>query len=219
MPGVDGDPSTLEARREPPEGLSLAHLGPSGPRALRPKATQGFNGGASDDAVRGEADIALKLPQRAIGPDTENAVLLSGVEPQEVEPGLEGSHVVAPKVRIAEVEDPVLQAVSGLDQLVPRLFVDLAVHQELASLLEAPHRLLGTGPEEAVFVGIDLVPKGRQSRLQVPDRTASRASLQDCHGSHCAAGELLRRRCAAGSLSGWRPCLGLRPHGPVRGPP
>ena len=74
-----------------------------------------------EDPVAPEARVPLELGERAGGVGAEDAVFLAGIEAERVEAALELDDVVAAEHGAADVEHPVTEAKTALDQRGPRL--------------------------------------------------------------------------------------------------
>ena len=76
------------------------------------------------------------------------------------------------------VEQPVAEAVTGLDQVGPRLRPAPAVDPQTTVFLEAAHGGLGARPIGTVFLGPAVEPQPGQSPLEVANRLAGRSLRQ-----------------------------------------
>ena len=152
--GVDRDPRALERRVHPAERLGLPEHG-ARPGVDRSRADpfELVQRLGADDPVLPHGDVPLELAHGAVAAFAEDAVLASRVEPERVQPALQGADVVAPQHRHAQVQDPVAEPVAGLDELVPRLRAHAAVDQQPAALLERAHGRLGLRAELALELG------------------------------------------------------------------
>src|SRR5688500_6948237 len=120
----------------------------------------------TEDAVSGDAVLALERAHGAVGGDTEYPVFLAGVEAERVQTCLESGDVVSPHGRMLLVEVSIAQVPGGLDDLAPCVGADDPVDEDASVLLERAYRGGCARSEEPGFV-VDLVPERAQSRLDV----------------------------------------------------
>ena len=151
-------------------GLGLAHGLELPERAL------------ADDAVQGEAGVALEVEHGALDLLVVHAALRPGVEAQQVELDLELQHVVAAERRLAQVEQAVAERVAGLDELAPGVGAHAPVGEQAALLLEREDGGLGVRPEEAVHAfSAQLEALPAQAGLDVEDFFAAVAAGEVAH--------------------------------------
>ena len=135
-----------------------------------------------DDPVHPGGDVALELAHGPVRARTEDPVLLAGVEPERVQHPLERTHVVPAERRRTEVERPVAEPVTGLDELPPRVGAHDPVRRQPARTLEPPDRLLGGRPERSIeLVRLDAQAGGEQPMLHVSDVFSSRSTADEVH--------------------------------------
>ena len=72
---------------------------------------------------------------------------------------------------MAQVEEPVAEAVAGFDERPPRLWAAHAVDPQAAALLELPDRGLGALAERVVF-GRERYAGAAQAAVEIRDRRA-----------------------------------------------
>ena len=137
------------------------------------EAEQLAQGGAADDAVDGQAGVALELAQGAHRGVAEDAVHPPGVEAEGAQALLELGHVVAPEHRGPAVQEAVAEPETGLDQGVPGLGAADAVDPQPPPVLEGLDRGPGGRAEEAVGVDGRARQDGGQAALDVGDRVAA----------------------------------------------
>ena len=130
-------------------------------------------GGPADDAVDGQAGVALELGQGPHGGVAEDAVHPPGVEAERAQALLQLGHVVTPQHGGPAVEEAVTQPETGLDQGVPGLRAADAVDAEAPEPLEGLERGAGGRAEDAVGVDGRAREDGGQAVLHVGDRVAA----------------------------------------------
>jgi hypothetical protein len=125
-------------------------------------------GAGAEDPVLGDRVLALEVPDRAVGVDAEDAVLLARRESQRVESRLQHGDVVSAHRWALQVKGSVAQTPAGFHELAPGMRPDDAVHQDAAFLLERADSVPRVGAEAAGLLG-DLVSERAKSRLHVGD--------------------------------------------------
>ncbi len=156
---ADAEPPPLEPVRCLPHRFHLADHGDRGcgigaARTTRRSAAM-VSGPQTPSTVM--ADVALELLERVLGAGAEDAVDPAGVEAERAEVLLELADVVAPQHRGREIEQPVTEAVAGLDERGPGLWSADPVGPQAAALLEAVHGALGRGAVGARLVAAGVV--------------------------------------------------------------
>ena len=139
--------------------------------ALQPH--QLLEGGAADDAVDGEAGVALELIEGPYGGVPEDPVDPARVEAQRAQALLQLRHVVAPQHGSPAVQEAVTDPKTGFDQGVPGLRAADAVDPEAAQALEGLERGAGARAEDAVGVDGRAREYGGQAVLHVGDRVTT----------------------------------------------
>src|SRR5439155_11825168 len=127
------------------------------------------------------------------GPVSEDAVLATGIESEEVQACLEGANVVAAERWIPKIEDAIADGVAGLHELPPGVVVDGPVDDEVPPLLELSNSSLGGGAEQTVLAGIDREPEHGQTGLDVQDGLAAVATTKGVHRDHSDGRAAARR--------------------------
>ena len=182
MPGVDHDRLADEAARRDEASVPFGDLLAFTARLGLAHRLELDQRAFADDAVERQAGVALEIDDRALDLGVVHAALGAGVEAQQVELDLQGEDVVAAERRFAQVQEPVAELVSGLDQLSPRVGADDAVDDQAALLLERAHGELGAGPEEAVHaLAAQLEAAPSQACLDVEDFFSAVAAGQVAH--------------------------------------
>jgi len=118
----------------------------------------------------------LKVQYGSLRALAEDPVFSPGVEPEEVEAGLECPDVVSSVKGISQIQNAIAERVASLYELVPRVVADLAVHHQPAPLLELPDASFGARSELAVLPRVDEVAEAGQPSLDVSDRFAASTS-------------------------------------------
>jgi hypothetical protein len=132
----------------------------------------------TDDAVRGEPDVALEVRDRGRGTGSEDAVDPTAVEPEATQPALEIDDVVSSKVRPTQVQVTIAQLPAGLDQRGPRRLVADPVVTKSTRLLEGADSGLG---RDAVLTRDDacgLIADRGEPPLEVANGVAPVARIQ-----------------------------------------
>ena len=112
-----------------------------------PEPDQLGQGGATDDAVDGEAGVALELEQGAHGGVAEDAVHPPRVEAEAAQALLELGHVVTPQHGGPAVQEAVTEPKTGLHQGVPGLGTADAVHPQAPQCWKASTAARVAGPK------------------------------------------------------------------------
>src|SRR5207247_9643163 len=115
--------------------LPLANAG-DGTRRERAHSAQRRDGGPTAEAIGHETNVALELGDRVGSLLAEDAVLAAGVEPERVQLTLELGDVVATQHGLSEVERPIAERETALDERGPRLAATEPGTDETALLLD-----------------------------------------------------------------------------------
>jgi hypothetical protein len=129
--------------------------------------------GAADDAVDGEAGVALEFAQSLHRGVAEDPVDPSRVEAQRAQALLQLRHVVTPQHRGAAVEEAVTHPETGFHQGVPGLRAADTVDAQTTEALERLECGPRTGSEDAVGLDGCAGQNGGQAMLDVEDRVTA----------------------------------------------
>jgi len=113
-----------------------------------------------------------------LGALAQDPVDAAGVEAEGAQPSLQVGDVVAPERGIAPVEQPVAEAIPGLDQCRPRLLPADPVDAQAARGLEGATRRLGPVVEASSRIARRVEPDGGEPPLEVTDSLALAASAE-----------------------------------------
>ena len=124
----------------------------------------------------------MELPETAVGPRTEDAVLLAGIEAEDVQESLEFADVVAAEGGGTQVQGSIAEPVAGLHQLLPRVRAEDPVGGQRAGSLErSDGGLRGCAVHALELVGIDVEARAEQAMLHVTHGLASVAGTDQVH--------------------------------------
>ena len=124
-------------------------------------------GGAPDDRIDREPNVALKIGQGSRGEVTKDPVHPAGVEAETAEALLQVGHVVATLHGGAPVEEAVAQLKTRFHQGVPCLLPADSVDAQPPPALEGLYGGPGGGSEDPLFV--EARPTGSESRKALLD--------------------------------------------------
>jgi hypothetical protein len=177
-----GDMAPGQGGRGPSKMLTSAHGRDQLRRIVTVLQAKEFHQGLSaDDAVHRLSGVSLKVGQGGRGQVAKDAVDLTRIKAQGAQSLLDFGHVVASKHRRAAVEEAVTQAKSRLNQDVPGLATNHAVHAQSPTMLEGLHRGPSGRTERTVRRhGPD---QGAQTMLDIEHGIASVALRQRQYGA------------------------------------
>lgn len=172
---ADSDPAVRQGARRLTEQFAVAHgahqlrLGVAWRHPLQ--LVQGLD---TEDAVDGEANVALEFGEGGGGVLPEDAVDPPGVEAESRQSLLQLSDVVAAQHGLAQVQQaPLTKAVAGFHQSGPGLGTADAVDPQATSVLKGLHCCSGSRPEATRRIGRRDEAGLVQAVLQIVDRVTS----------------------------------------------
>ena len=188
---IDDDPLARQPRARAAHQLLLADRVRRAAGDPRTEKVQGAQRFRAADAVRVQPVLTLVGHQRVVGVQPEVAVDQAGVEPEILQPGLQGGDVVAVHRR-AElmVQRAGAEPVRRLLQRTVGRLADDAVDQQPAVLLEGAHRMVEIVVEHVhrdvlaggqVLVGVVDHAQRRQRSPDLGDRTPAVTATQTRH--------------------------------------
>jgi len=182
VPGIDDHRLPWEAAGLHVAAVALRDLLALPARLRLAQGRELDDGALADDAVDGEAGVALEVEHGALHVVVVDAALGAGVEAHQVELHLEGQHVVAAERRLAQVEQAVAEGIARLHQLAPGVGAHEAIDQQAALLLEGTHGELCARAEEPVdALATELEALPAQAGLDVEDFFAAVAAREVAH--------------------------------------
>lgn len=171
---ADDDAAPGEAPRAKSDPFALANAGHDRSRRARTRREVLKNPQrlVPADSVARQAGVGLKVHQSSGGIGTHHAVDAHRVESQLCEPALEFGDIVAAKHRRCEIDQAVTEAITSVDQRVPRVAATDAVYVEALVGLERLDGLLGDQAKNTIG-GPRGVPQARESTLKVANVVAA----------------------------------------------
>jgi hypothetical protein len=138
------------------------------------------------DSVVRQPRVSLKLAHCPLGVGAEDAVRRATRKPEDIESLLEHTNVSAMKVREAQVQRPIPERETRIDQRRPRLFSDDSVFRQRMPFLKRTYRLGGQPEEDAVNARrSEIVTEGQKASLYVFNGGASSAEPHRSHSRRC----------------------------------
>jgi hypothetical protein len=165
----------------PQGGRSMAQRGPGshggdqlGIVVAALQADELAEGRPADDAVYGEAGVALEVDEGVHGGVPEDAVDAARVETQRAQALLQLGHIVTPQHRGPAVQEAVTEPKTSLYQGIPGLRAADAVDPEATEALKSLERGPRAGAEDTIGVDGRAAGKdGGQAVLHVGDRVTT----------------------------------------------